>query len=61
MPHSNVVFKGSDKRRQRLYRIIIGRELTEISKKFEVFEGIGDSVLSFESNKLYEFYLIKKL
>ena len=61
VPNSNVVFKGSDKRRQRLYRIIIGKEISEISKKFDVFGGIGDSVFFFEPNTLYEFYLIKKL
>ena len=61
MPRYSVVFSGSDDRRQRLYRIVIVRELKEITKKFSVFGGIGDIILPFEANKTYDFYLIKKL
>ena len=61
MPDCYVIFKGNDNRRQRLYRILISRELTEITKKFKFFGGIGDSILEFETNTFYEFYLIKKI
>lgn len=57
---SFVIFRGSEPRRHRLYRIIINRELNEISKKFLVL-GVNDSVLfPFEMNTSYEFYLIRK-
>ncbi|TDE16453.1 DUF6934 family protein [Dyadobacter psychrotolerans] len=60
LPGSNVVFGGSDDRRQRLYKIIIGRELEEITKTFDVFGILGNTIEKFESNKIYELYLIKK-
>lgn len=56
-----VLFRGSDARRQRLYRIIISRELAEISKKFKIF-GISNGISApFEINKFYTFYLIGNL
>ena len=61
MPQYFVVFSGSDDRRQRLYRIVISRELEQITKKFSILGGIGNIILPFEANKTYDFYLIKKL
>jgi len=60
LPGSNVVFGGSDDRRQRLYRIIIGRELEEITKTFDMYGIFGNMIEKFESNKIYDLYLIKK-
>lgn len=51
VPNSNVVFKGSDKRRQRLYRIIIGKEISEISKKLMYLEA--SVILSSFSNQTH--------
>lgn len=60
-PNYFVIFKGSDERRQRLYRIIISRELLKIQKKFEIFGGIGDDFIAdFEPNKEYDFYIIRQ-
>lgn len=60
-PEYFVIFKGSDERRQRLYRIIISRELLKIQKKFDIFGGIGeDSIVNFEPNKEYDFYIIRQ-
>ncbi|GLU51821.1 DUF6934 family protein [Dyadobacter frigoris] len=60
-PNCLIAFKGSDQRRQRLYRIVISRELSEIRKKFDVFGGIGNTIHLFESNKQFDYYLIQKL
>lgn len=60
-PDYFVIFKGSDKKRQRLYRIIISRELFKIQKKFDIFGGIGDDFITdFEPNKEYDFYIIRQ-
>lgn len=59
-PNYLIAFKGSDQRRQRLYRIVISKELSEIRKKFDVFGGIGNAIHLFESNKQFDYYLIQK-
>jgi hypothetical protein len=60
-PDCFVIFKGSDERRQRLYRIIISRELFKIQQKFDIFGGIGDDFITdFEPNKKYDFYIIRQ-
>ena len=57
-----IVFKGSDKRRHRLYRLLLTRELSMIQQGFNVF-GI---ILSqerpelFQADQDYEYYLITK-
>lgn len=57
-PTCYVVFRGSDPRRHRLYRIIISRELVQISAKFKIL-GINDDLYSaFEIDKSYDYYLI---
>ncbi len=60
-PACYIVFRGSEERRQRLYRIVISRELTEINKFFEVFGGIGKTIHLFEPNKPFDYFLIRKL
>ena len=59
-PNFLIAFKGSEEKRQRLYRIIIGKELTKILKKFEVYGVINNTIYIFEKNIEYDFYLIKK-
>ncbi|MEO6282780.1 MAG: hypothetical protein ABIN80_03045 [Dyadobacter sp.] len=59
-PKCFVAFRGSDQRRQRLYRIVIARELSEIIENFEVFGGIETQIFLFKPNVDYEFYLISK-
>jgi hypothetical protein len=60
-PDKIVTFKGSDERRQRLYRIIIARELTSISKTFNIFGLINGNIEEFKQNIKYELFIIKKL
>lgn len=59
--HCFVIFSGSDSRRHRLYRIIISRELIEISRKFVVLGVNNDTPYPFKIDTAYEFYLIGKL
>ena len=60
-PQAVLLFKGSEERRHRLYRIIIGKEYKNISSKFRIF-GFNDGFISaFESNQKYEYFLIKKI
>lgn len=57
-----VVFRGSDERRQRLYRLIISRDLERIQSQFQVFGGLeGDKAEPFVPNKKYDYFLIVKL
>lgn len=58
-PDSFVIFRGSDARRQRLYRIIISRELAKIQEKFEVRGIIDNEILAnFEPNKPFDYFVI---
>lgn len=58
-PAAIVHFRGSDERRQRLYRLIISRELTEIQKKFVVLGGFNDiQPEPFQANQQYDYFLI---
>jgi hypothetical protein len=59
-PNSFVIFKGSDSRRHRLYRIIISRELEEIEKSFKVLAIKNNEIISFSSEIEMDFYLIGK-
>jgi hypothetical protein len=60
-PNFFVVFSGSDERRQRLYRIIIVKELEKIKQKFEIFSVNKNGIIPFQANQEYEFILIKKI
>lgn len=58
-PNAIVLFRGSDERRQRLYRLIINRELSEIQKKFIVLGGFDDlQPESFQADQQYDYFLI---
>ncbi|AEI47503.1 DUF6934 family protein [Runella slithyformis] len=58
-PAAIVLFRGSDERRQRLYRLIINRELSEIQKKFIVLGGFDDlQPESFQADQQYDYFLI---
>lgn len=59
-PNRLIIFKGSDERRQRLYRIVIERELSNILTKFTVFGYYGGQIMPFESNKESDYFLIKR-
>ena len=56
-----VAFKGSDERRQRLYRITISGNLAEISNEYQVLGSLANAVEFFEPNKSYDYYIITKI
>ena len=60
-PDSFILVQGSDARRQRLYQIIINRELKEIQKGFNVLGGSGTEVERFRSDQAYEFFIVFKI
>lgn len=55
-----VLFQGSEQRRQRLYRILVNRELIAIQEQFNIFGSIDNQVEPFQSNQPYDFFLITK-
>ena len=60
-PDKIVAFKGSDERRQRLYRLTINRDLAEIQKKFVIL-GVTDKGKSepFQATQSYDYFVILK-
>jgi hypothetical protein len=58
-PEYVVMFRGNDSRRQRLYRIVLNRELPAISERFEIFGGRHGIAVPFAVNSDYEQYYIK--
>lgn len=57
-----IIFQGSDKRRQRLYRLIISREMSDIQKKFIVLGGFDESQPEpFQPNQQYDYFIISKI
>lgn len=60
-PDKIIAFKGSDERRQRLYRLLISRDLNELEKEFVIL-GISSEGESepFQSNRLYDYFVILK-
>lgn len=60
-PGSFIYFRGSDERRQRLYRILISRELELIEEQFNVVGSHGGTIETFQRNHPYEFFIISKI
>jgi uncharacterized protein YihD (DUF1040 family) len=60
-PKYFVLFKGSEEKRHRLYRIVISRQIIEIKEKFNVFGVINNEIVPFLQNEDYDYYLIKLL
>jgi hypothetical protein len=60
-PDKIIAFRGSDERRQRLYRLLISRDLNEIEKEFVIL-GVSSEGKSepFQSNHLYDYFVILK-
>ncbi|TLV01083.1 DUF6934 family protein [Dyadobacter luticola] len=57
---SVISFRGSDERRQRLYRIAISRELAAISERFVILGMNRGNISLYEVDRDYDFYLIRK-
>lgn len=60
-PDCLVIFRGNDDRRHRLFRIVITTLLSDLSKTFQFYGIVRDRSLRFKPNKLYDFYMIRKL
>lgn len=61
-PQKLVIFKGSDPRRHRLYRVLISRDLANIQVAFNIFGLIENQEAPeiFQTNQSYEYYIITK-
>lgn len=60
IPECVVMFKGSDARRHRLYRVVLGRELSSLSLRYQIFGGTPFLMAPLVTNKDYEYYFIKQ-
>lgn len=59
-PNAIVVFKGSDERRQRLYRIALNSELEKLQDFFYISGVIDNEYFNFDATLNYDYYLIEK-
>lgn len=59
-PAYSIAIQGSDAKRQRLYQILVIRELDFIQQQFNVLGGNGTQVEPFHRNHPYEFLIISK-
>nr|WP_295934770.1 hypothetical protein [uncultured Dyadobacter sp.] len=60
-PDTTLVFRGSDQRRHRLYRIILARELPGISGYYIVYGGTPQNLIPFQADVDSNYYFLKKL
>ena len=62
LPDKIITFRGSDARRNRLYRVIISRELDQLQQRFVVLGGTGEDRFDvFQKNTDYDsFYVLAK-
>jgi hypothetical protein len=59
-PERLILFSGSTKERTRLYRIAIGLNLEELSRKFEVYAYVNNELVIFSKNMEISAFLIKR-
>lgn len=59
-PYYSIAIQGSDAKRQRLYQIIVSRELDFIQQQFNVLGGNGSQVEPFRKDSAYEFFIFSK-
>jgi hypothetical protein len=61
-PERMIYFRGSTTERTRLYRMAVGLNLEELSRKFEIFAEMEDcdEVLPFHKNMIISAFLIKR-
>lgn len=61
-PKAVLGIKGNDHRRHRLYRIVITRELSNLSGRYEIYGSLKDgTIVPFEPDVEYEHYFIKNI
>jgi len=59
-PTSIILFTGSTKSRTRLYRMAITKNLTELSKDFDMYIQTGDKIIPFEPNRALNWFLVRR-
>ncbi len=57
-PSYRVYFKGNDQRKTRLYRIVIGREISQLRETFNVAGETDGKLVRFEPNTDYEGFVV---
>ena len=60
-PTAYIFFKGSTQSRTRLYQMAINSYFNEFNQVFEIYGLINDVPETFQKNKKYESFLIRKL
>lgn len=58
-PDAEVKIQGNTPAKGRLYRIVLGKELSNIQKYYEIYGDNGSVVEPFELNKTYKIYVLK--
>ena len=59
-PNYSITFRGSDDRRNRLYRIVISREIDRLISSYEVYGFNGQTFSLFKNNEVYHGFLIRR-
>ncbi len=59
-PHYAIAFRGSDDRRNRLYRMALGRELEKLTSDYDLYGFNGQGFVLFDRNESYGGFLIRK-
>lgn len=59
-PSADIYLQGNTPARNRLYRIIMARELSIIRKYYEIYGTIDSFVEPFEANRNYQLYILRK-
>ncbi len=58
-PDAEIKIQGNTSAKSRLYRIVLGRELSNIQKYYEIYGDDGNFAEPFEPNKTYKVYILK--
>ncbi|SEI66020.1 hypothetical protein SAMN05216327_103107 [Dyadobacter sp. SG02] len=58
-PYAEIKIQGNTPAKSRLYRMVLGKELSNIQKYYEIYGDSGTVVEPFELNKTYQVYILK--
>lgn len=59
-PHRWLYFEGSTPVRTRLYRMAVGLHLEELTRKFDIYAKLGESITPFKRNMTLTAFLVRK-
>jgi len=59
-PERWIIFSGSTKERTRLYRMAVGLNLEELSRKFDIYAYVRDELRSFSKNMEINAFVVKR-